>query len=98
MPDVDELLRGARDAIAAERVFASPVERDGVTVIPAAFVLGGGGGGGDAENNGCGGFGIVGRPPGAYVIRGTDVQWRPAVHPARGWEGLPRPVVGSALL
>jgi|SRR5919201_4798823 uncharacterized spore protein YtfJ len=96
MPDVDELLRGARDAIAAERVFASPVERDGVTVIPAAFVLGGGGGGGDAENNGGGGFGIVGRPAGAYVIRGTDVQWRPAVDPARGWQVLAGLVVVAA--
>jgi hypothetical protein len=44
MPDVDELPRGARDAIAAERVYAEPVEGDGVTVIPAAVVLGGGGG------------------------------------------------------
>jgi uncharacterized spore protein YtfJ len=52
MPDVDELLRGARDAMAAERVYAEPVEGDGVKVIPAAVVLGGGGGGGDSDQNG----------------------------------------------
>jgi uncharacterized spore protein YtfJ len=88
MPDVDELLKGARDAIAAKRVYAEPVEGDGVTVIPAAVVLGGGGGGGDSENNGGGGFGVVGRPVGAYVIRGKAVQWQPAADPARGWQVL----------
>jgi uncharacterized spore protein YtfJ len=74
MPDVDELLRGAREAITAGRVYATPVEQDGVTVIPAALVLGGGGGGGDAENNGGGGFGVAAWPMGAYVIRGDHVQ------------------------
>jgi hypothetical protein len=29
MPDIDELLRGAQDAIAAKRVYGEPVERDG---------------------------------------------------------------------
>ena len=43
MPDVDELLRGAQDSIAAKRVYGEPVERDGTTVIPAASVRGGGG-------------------------------------------------------
>jgi hypothetical protein len=38
MPDVDELIRGAQDAIAAKRVYGEPVEREGVTVIPAAAV------------------------------------------------------------
>jgi uncharacterized spore protein YtfJ len=88
MPDVDELLKGARDAIAAKRVYAEPVEGDGVTVIPAAVVLGGGGGGGDSENNGGRGFGVVGRPVGAYVIREGDVRWQPAADPARGWQIL----------
>ena len=68
MPNVDELLQGARDAIAAKRVYADPVERDGVTVVPAASVRGGGGGGGDNENNGGAGFGLAARPVGAYVI------------------------------
>ena len=96
MPDVDELLRGARDAIAARRVYADPVEGEGVTVIPAAVVLGGGGGGGDSENNGGGGFGVAARPAGAYVIRGKDVQWQPAVDPSRGWQVLAGLVVLAA--
>ena len=59
MPDIDELLQGARDAITAKRVYAEPVEGDGVTLVPAAAVRGGGGGGGDNENNGGGGFGLM---------------------------------------
>jgi hypothetical protein len=54
-----------------------------VTVIPAASVGGGGGGGGDAEHNGGGGFGLRARPVGAYVIRGDEVTWVPAVDVTR---------------
>jgi len=90
MPDVDELLKGAREAIAVERVYAHPVEREGVTVIPAGAVRGGGGGGGDSEQNGGGGFGLAARPVGAYVI-GPDgkVNWKPAIDVQRiivGWQ------------
>jgi uncharacterized spore protein YtfJ len=92
MPDVDELLQGARDAITVKRVYGEPVERDGVTVIPAAAVRGGGGGGGDAENNGGGGFGLVARPVGAYVIRQDgEVEWKPAID-------LPRLLLAIAAL
>lgn len=79
MPNVDELLAGARDAISVKRVFGDPVETDGVTVIPVASVGGGGGGGGDAELNGGGGFGLIARPVGAYVIKDGEVTWKPAV-------------------
>jgi uncharacterized spore protein YtfJ len=80
MPDVQELIKGAQDAITAKRVCGDPVEVDGVTVIPAATVRGGGGGGGDNENNGGGGFGLAARPVGAFVIRpGGAVEWKPAV-------------------
>lgn len=79
MPDVDQMWKGARDAVTVKRVYGDSVERDGVTVIPAAAVRGGAGGGGDNEQNGGGGFGIAARPIGAYVIRGGDVNWRPAV-------------------
>ena len=79
MPDIEAILLGAQDAMAAKRVYGEPVERDGVTVIPAASVGGGGGGGGDNENNGGGGFGIRARPVGAYVIRGDRVEWKPAL-------------------
>jgi uncharacterized spore protein YtfJ len=84
MPNVDELLQGARDAITVKRVYGDPIERDNVTVIPAAAVRGGGGGGGDAEHNGGGGFGLSARPVGAYVIRANgDVEWKPAVDTER---------------
>lgn len=81
MPNVDAMWKGARDAITVKRVFGDPVERDGVTVIPAAAVRGGAGGGGEGGGNGGGGggFGIVARPIGAYVIRDGDVSWRPAI-------------------
>jgi uncharacterized spore protein YtfJ len=79
MPNVDEILKGARDAITAKRVYGDPIEQDGVTLVPAAAVGGGGGGGGDAEGNGGTGFGLRARPVGAWVIRGGDVSWSPAV-------------------
>ncbi len=79
MPNVDELLAGARDAISVKRVFGDPIEIEGVTVIPAARVGGGGGGGGDNDNNGGLGFGLGAKPVGAYVITGDRVTWKPAV-------------------
>jgi uncharacterized spore protein YtfJ len=79
MPNVDEMWKGARDAITVKRVYGDPVKSEGVTLVPAAGVRGGAGGGGDSEGNGGGGFGIVSRPIGAYVIREGSVSWRPAV-------------------
>jgi uncharacterized spore protein YtfJ len=79
MPNIDELLGGARDAISVRRVYGDPIERDGVTIIPAAAVRGGGGGGGDAGGNGGLGFGVSGRPLGVYVLENGRVSWRPAV-------------------
>ena len=79
MPNVDELLQGARDAISVNRVFGDPIETDGATIIPAAKVGGGGGGGGDNEENGGGGFGIGAKPVGVYVVKDGDVSWQPAV-------------------
>lgn len=79
MPNVDELLKGARDAISVKRVYGDPIESEGVTIVPAALVRGGGGGGGDSEDNGGGGFGLQARPAGAWVLRDGDAVWRPAV-------------------
>ena len=80
---VVELVTTARDAITVKRVFAEPYEKDGVTVIAAAIVAGGGGGGGGHDDQGQegegGGFGVMSRPAGAYVITGGNVRWRPAV-------------------
>jgi len=87
--NVDELLSGARKAMSARRVFADPVEQDGLVVIPAAAVAGGGGGGGDKEDNSGGGFGLRARPVGAYVIKDGEVTWKPAIDVGRvliGWQ------------
>ena len=82
--DVQSVITQARDAITVKRVFGEPYEANGVTVIPVAKVLGGAGGGEgerpQAQEKGAGsGFGTIARPVGAYVIRGDQVSWRPAV-------------------
>jgi uncharacterized spore protein YtfJ len=76
---VDEMLTSARDAMTARTVFAEPIERDGILIIPAAKVRGGGGGGGDSQNNAGGGFGLSAKPAGAYVVRDGNVRWEPAL-------------------
>jgi uncharacterized spore protein YtfJ len=97
--DARELTKGIREALSARQVFGEPVERDGVTVIPAATVMGGGGGGGgegvtqpseesdEAEpqrQSGVGvGFGGVMWPAGAFEIRDGRVTWRPAIDVTR---------------
>lgn len=90
---VEELVRGHRDAVSVKRVFGEPYQRDGVTVIPAAKVFGGGGGGGgesaDGGSQGSGtGYGLVATPAGAYVIRGDRVSWRPAIDANRIVAGI----------
>ncbi len=41
MPNVDEMLTGAREALTVRRVYGDPVESEGVTIVPAAVVRGG---------------------------------------------------------
>lgn len=77
--NVTEMLSDAREAISVKRVYGEPIERDGLTIVPAADVRGGGGGGADAENNGGGGFGLTARPVGVYVVKNGEVAWEPAV-------------------
>ena len=82
--DVQNVIAQARDAITVKRVFGEPYQADGVTVIPAAKVIGGAGGGEgerpkEQEKGAGSGFGVVARPVGAYLIRGGQVSWRPAV-------------------
>ncbi|MGS2811389.1 spore germination protein GerW family protein [Nocardia sp. MW-W600-9] len=73
----------AKDAMAVERVYAEPVERDGTTLIGVAAISGGAGGGGgsdaDGESGSGAGFGIGAKPVGAFVIRDGKVSWLPAV-------------------
>lgn len=84
---IDELLGSARDAVTVKRVFGEPYEKEGVTVIPAASVMGSGGGGSGedekGQEGGGGGFHVQGRPVGAYVIKGTEVTWVPAIDVVR---------------
>jgi uncharacterized spore protein YtfJ len=85
--DVMESISGARDAVTVKRVYGEPYERNGVAVIAAAAVQGGGGGGGgdgpDGSTGGGSGFALRARPVGAYVIRGEQVSWEPAVDRSR---------------
>ncbi len=74
-----EVINQAKDAITVRRVYGDPYQEDGVTIIPAANVMGGGGGGGDTEGNGGGGFGVSARPAGAWVIKDGEAKWRPAL-------------------
>jgi uncharacterized spore protein YtfJ len=82
--DVQQLIEQTRDTLTVKRVFGESYERDGLTVIPVAKVMGGGGGGSgqspkDEGTGEGGGFGVRVRPVGVYVVRGEDVTWRPAV-------------------
>lgn len=86
-----EMMGNVRDVLTVERVVGEPIERDGTTLIPVVAVRGGAGGGGGegqgaSEEEGSGGgagFGVSARPVGAYVMRDGQVDWKPAVDPAR---------------
>jgi len=96
--DASEVLSRAREAMTVKRVFGDPYERDGVTVIPVANVMGGAGAGGGtgvgtrptsdgqaaagagAADTGYGlGYGLRATPAGVYVIKGGEVEWKPAL-------------------
>ena len=82
--DLDTLLQGHRDAITVRRIYGDPVERDGVTIVPAASVVGR-----DRRRRRCGwrrrsGLAWVCRPArGAWVIRDGEVTWKPAIDVTR---------------
>lgn len=85
--NVEELLTKARDNLSVSTVFAPPIDKDGITVIPAARVAGGSGGGSGMDESGeqgeGGGFGIHAKPAGVYVIDNGKVSWQPAIDPNR---------------
>jgi hypothetical protein len=64
--DILEQARAATDSAAVGRVFGTPVEKDGVLILPVAVITGGGGGG---SGSGSGALGI--KPP-AKSDDGTD--------------------------
>lgn len=93
--DIQQVIEDARETM-TRRVYSEPYERNGVTVILASRVQGGGGGGGgtgtgpEGEEPGGrtgsgwgGGFGLNARPVGAFVIKGDDVRFVPAVDVSR---------------
>ncbi len=75
------ILDQVKEAVTGKTVYGAPYEKNGVTVIPAAKVMGGGGGGQEAGDGGAsgGGVGLTARPVGAFVINGADVSWVPAL-------------------
>jgi uncharacterized spore protein YtfJ len=75
-------------------VYADPIVRDDVTVVPIARIrFGFGGGAGPAssgqtegrrlQNGGGGGGGVVAAPAGFLVVRGSEVSYRPIRDPVR---------------
>jgi uncharacterized spore protein YtfJ len=85
--DFLETISAARDSTTVKRIYGEAYEKNGVTVIPAAAVMSAGGGGGGQQpggETGSGvGYGLAGRPVGAYVIRGDEVSWEPAIDKTR---------------
>ena len=88
----DEILAALAERLGAtftaSSVFGTPVERDGVTVIPVAAIrFGFGGGGGEdasSEQRGeGGGGGGLGGPAGYIEIKDGESRFVPIVHPAR---------------
>jgi uncharacterized spore protein YtfJ len=81
--DAKEAFNAARESLSVKRVFGEPYEEEGLTVIPAAVLSGGAGAGSGHDEKGQegegGGYGVSGRPAGAYVVKGGEVRWLPAV-------------------
>jgi uncharacterized spore protein YtfJ len=79
------ILEQVKELVGGTTVYDAPYEKDGMTIIAASRVMGGGGGGemgkdsGDAPGGAGGGVGLDARPAGAFVIKGDDVSWIPAM-------------------
>jgi uncharacterized spore protein YtfJ len=93
--DADKLLERVSDNLSVRRAFGAAYEKDGTLIIPVAVVAGGGGGGTSHARShkpeqdaapqdpgrvdAGGGFGGLVLPSGAYVVKGDQVRWVPAV-------------------
>jgi uncharacterized spore protein YtfJ len=76
-----DALNQAKDVITVRRVYGEPIQEDGLTIIPAASVMGGGGGGGDTGGTGASASGAraAGRSLGDQGRRGSvEAGVRPA--------------------
>ena len=94
--NVQEVLAKAQDSVTVKRVYGEPIEKDGITIIPAAAIAGGGGGGsaGDPSSGGGVGYGMSARPVGAFVIKDGEVSWKPALDETRiALRGILVPIV-----
>jgi uncharacterized spore protein YtfJ len=89
--DVPALLGRIGDSISGHKSFGPSYEKDGILVIPVAYVFGGGGGGesdepakpeGAPKRGSGGGYGLVTWPIGAYVVQDGQVRWVPVIDPA----------------
>jgi uncharacterized spore protein YtfJ len=90
--DVAALMARLGESVTGHRSFGPAFEKDGVLVVPVAYVFGGGGGGEGQEPDKRveappktgfgGGFGLVSWPIGAYVVQDGQVRWIPVVDPA----------------
>jgi hypothetical protein len=76
--ETQQALDAAQEALKTRPVFSAPVQVDGITLIPAAFVHGGGRARGRDETS-RGRFGLAARPAGAFVVKNSKVSWRPAI-------------------
>lgn len=68
----------------ARRVFGEPIVREDSVILPVAKIRGGAGGGnapstGQGAQGEGGGFGLIAKPAGVYVVRGEKVRWIPSV-------------------
>lgn len=64
----------------AKHIYAEPIERQGVTVIPVAkakYAFGGGGGKKDGEEGSGGGGGVAVTPVGYIEIKNGETRFRP---------------------
>lgn len=80
--NMEDVIVEAEHAMSAKTVFGDLIDKNGVSVLPVAKVMGGGGGGeGEQEDHAEGkgaGFGIRAKATGVYVIDGHNVDWMPA--------------------
>jgi uncharacterized spore protein YtfJ len=70
--NVQQVMEQARDVLTVKRVFGEPYEKDGLTVIPVARVVGGGGGG-------------EGRRDAPAAPESTEAREQPAVRAGSGF-------------
>lgn len=107
LPRRDDVLAKLAEAVGARltasTIFGTPVEREGVTVIPVSTVRFGFGGGGGTDPSGGGGGeggGAMGRggPAGYIELKDGRSRFVPIVHPARMLALLCATIIGGLVI